>query len=113
MSLTVGPVIDKREKPVVNPKPLRDVEEYKGSPPTSNEGKTPIAYNISEKCNLKDDRYKGGRCQQTLMVARLKNTKFEWDTTHTGGQLMYDDEDVKQFKYCPIHGPNPVGPSMW
>lgn len=113
MSLTTGPVVDKREKPVVEKSPMREVEEYKGTPPATADGKIPITYPINEKCNVKDKHYTGGKCLQSLMVARVMNAKFEWDNTHTGGQLIYDEEDIRQFKYCPIHGPRPAGPESW
>ncbi len=113
--LTTGPVKDvpSTPRPYI---PTREVKEYKGQVQT-HEGKKLIQFPIEEKCNLsmgKDKTGKDrGKCKQSLIVVRVKNIHFEWDSGGFGGQLMYDEEDQKMFEYCPVHGPFQAIPKSW
>ena len=64
---------------------------------------------LQERCGLKDEK---GKCPHKLMVARVKNAKWMQDDGGFGGQLNYDEKDVRQIKYCPVHGPF-NWPSNW
>lgn len=113
--LVTGPV---KETPVPKPvyvPPVRDLEYYKGEPPQS-EGKIPQVFDLQRTCGLayQDKAGKKLKCSAKLQVVRVKNSKFEWDDNHTGGQLQYDEKDVHQYVKCPIHGPpNEALPSTW
>ena len=102
--------------PTDGPKPVqiprRQVTEYKKDPPQSNEGKSPVQFQISSKCGLEDRAMRGGKCDLRLMVVKVKNTHFEWDELGGGGQLEYDEKDFKFFEYCPLHGPFDL-PHTW
>lgn len=111
--LTIGAVKTKEApKPV---KVQRKVEEYKGEPPKNINLKYHQEFEITEKCGLRDKSRQGKeyKCDQNLRVVRTKREYFEADNTGTGGQLQYDQDDVKQYKWCPVHGPEPPGPTNW
>ena len=96
--------------------PKREIETYKGEPPQNTDGKIPQVFTIQKTCNIEAEDKLGKRfkCSAKLQVVRVKNAKFEWDDTHTGGQLNYDEKDVRQYVRCPIHGPNAEAlPSRW
>lgn len=103
-SVNTGPQVE------VKPKFLREVKLYLGEPPQGSDGKVPMQFQIQERCGLKDD---AGKCSMKLIVARVKNAKFETDENRGGGQLIYDEKDVHQYIYCPKHGPFPAGPNHW
>jgi hypothetical protein len=105
--LTTGPVVSTTDLPKVKQHPTREPELYKGEPPQNDDGKTRIEWVLaSEKCKVKDwDRKnKEFTCSQKLHVVRVKNQIFEKDESGAGGQLNYDDHDVRQYLICPIHG---------
>ena len=81
-------------------KQSRKVEEYKGDPP-SHDGKLQMVFPITEACGVDG-------CKMKLNVVRIKNVKLEHDSTGIGFSLKYDEDDVKCFKQCPIHGPDPA-----
>lgn len=114
--LITGPVKETAPpKPAYVP-PVRDIEIYKGEPPQNTDGKIPMVFTLQKSCNL-EARDKAGKkftCNTKLQVVRVKNTKFAWDETHTGGLLEYDEKDIHQYVRCPLHGP-PVEalPSRW
>ena len=96
--------------------PVRSIEIYKGEPPQSTDNKIPQVFSIQKTCNLEfqDKHGTKSKCSAKLQVVRVKNAKFDWDDTHTGGQLNYDEKDVKQYVRCPIHGPPAEAlPSRW
>ena len=110
--LKTGPVSNKDE-PRSKEIPHWQMQLYDKDPPQSNDGKFPLQFTIQQKCGLKDAELRGGKCEMKLMVARVKNAHFEWDEHHGGGQLQYDERDVRQYLYCPRHGPSPAGPGTW
>ena len=110
-TLIVGQHKDISTPPKVELKPQRDIEEYKGEPPTSNDGKNAIIWELKkESCGIK---WKAKKCEKHLLVGRVMRTEFEWDTNQAGGQLIYDDKNSKYFKYCPEHGPSPIDGGKW
>ena|SRR5579864_4370742 len=112
---TTGPVIDK-PKPPAYVKPQRLPELYTGEPPQTNDGKTPQTFTIQKKCELDDvdqRTKKKFKCQQRLQVVRVKNQVFEKDESGYGGQLIYDEKDMRQYVTCPIHGGIPTGYDRW
>lgn len=110
--LTVGQV--KGETPKISPKPQRRVELYNGEPPQNNEGKVMIVFALkNEKCGVEDESDgKKFKCPQGLLVQRVKNAKFVRDELKQGGQLIYDEKDIRQYKFCTTHGPFGV-PESW
>lgn len=114
--LLTGPA---KEIPVPKPSyipPVRDLEYYKSEPPQNNDGKIPQVFTIQRVCGLdaQDKQGKKFKCNAKLQVVRVKNSKFEWNDTHTGGQLQYDEKDVHQYVRCPIHGPPTEAlPATW
>lgn len=112
--LTIGSPTGK-EQPKPIPKVQREVELYKGDPPRNADLKYHQEFEITEKCGLRDtDRTgKSYKCEQKLRVFRTKREYFQPDELGTGGQLEYDEDDVRQYKYCPLHGPDPPGPVQW
>jgi len=115
-NLITGPVSEK-SKPINEDEPktplirnqMRSVEIYTKDPP-SHEGKIEMVFPIERKCGVQEGPKK---CDFKLMVLRVKNTKLERDSTGQGGQLVYDENDVHQYIYCPLHGPDPPGPESW
>lgn len=111
--LTTGPVVD--SSPKVKPKPTRPIDLYNGEPPQTGDGKTMQIYQLrNERCGVKDERKDGKpfKCNHLLLVQRIKNSKFERDDNGYGGQLIYNEKDVRQYKFCPEHGPFTV-PESW
>ena len=95
-------------------KPLRKVETWNGEPPrNSSDNKSPMQFPISEKCGIKDEKLPKGKCDKSLIVIRVKNQKFEKDESGYGGQLQYDEKDIRQYKFCADHGPFPQGSESW
>lgn len=115
--LTTGPVVETTPAKPAYARPMRKVEVYKGEPPQSTDGKTPMSFAIQQRCNMDDTERNGAgkkfRCQQKLQVVRQKNMVFVKDESGFGGQLGYDDKDVHQYIQCPVHGPFPAGPDKW
>lgn len=113
--LTTGQFVETPTLPKQAGRPSRKAELYKGEPPQSNDGKTPQVFGIQKKCELEDTDKQGKKfkCQQKLQVVRVKNQVFEKDESGFGGQLNYDDKDVRQYVTCPIHGGLPVGYQSW
>lgn len=111
--LTTGPVKDEG-KVQAKPKLQRKVELYNGEPPQNNEGKVMIVFALkNEKCGVEDESDgKKFKCTQGLLVQRVKNAKFVRDELKQGGQLIYDDKDIRQYKFCTTHGPFGV-PESW
>ncbi len=110
-----GPVIDSPPKPSYV-KPQREPEIYKGEPPQSNEGKIPQVFTIQQKCGIEDIDFKTKKktkCAQKLQVVRVKNQVFEKDESGYGGQLIYDEKDMKQYVVCPVHGSFPPSYDRW
>ena len=67
-----------------------------------------MQFQITERCGCK---VKGrGTCKMNLIVARVKEITFETDENQGGGQLVYNEKNVSQWKYCPRDGPFPAGP---
>ena len=111
-----GPMVDDGSVHKVKLRPSREVEIWKGEPPQSTEGKIAIVFQLTnEKCGLTDEDKTGKKfkCIQKLLVQRVKNERLERDESGFGGQLIYDEKDVRQYKYCPTHGPDPAGPDHW
>ena len=109
-TLTTGVVKDEGTTHRVEVKPIREVEEYKGEPPT-NDGRNAIRWTLKgEKCSVK---YEGKKCEQKLIVDRVMKATYQKDESGFGGQLDYDEKDVKYFKFCPNHGPFPVDGGKW
>jgi len=87
---------------------LRQPELWTAEPPQGTDGKIPMQFQITEKCGVKE---KGKpACKLNIIVARVKETKFETDENQGGGQLIYDEKSISQWRYCPRHGPFPAGP---
>ena len=110
--LTTGPVKD--DTPKIKPKPQRKIELFHGEPPQNADGKSMVVFSLkTEKCGIdyerEGDKYK---CVQPILVQRVKNSKFERDSNFQGGQLVYDEKDIRQYKFCPEHGPFNV-PESW
>lgn len=95
-------------------RPTRKPELYTGEPP-QNDGKTPMSFVIQERCNIEEVNKDGKKvkCTLKLNVARVKNQKFERDESGFGGQLNYDEKDVRQYKVCPKHGGLPPDYAKW
>lgn len=106
--LKTGPIV---ETPVEKSpqRPEREIELYNGEPPLSGDQKIPMQFPITEKCGLVDN---GVKCVLKLSVTRVKNTKFEKDESGFGGQLNYDEKDIRQYKFCHVHGPFNM-PNHW
>ncbi len=114
--LTTGQVVDTSTTlPKQAGRPARKAELYKGEPPQSNDGKMPQVFTIQQKCGLADVDRQGKKfnCAQKLQVVRVKNQVFEKDESGFGGQLNYDDKDIRQYITCPIHGGLPTGYQSW
>ena len=107
--LTTGTVV---EPPIARPPahPTRKPELYTGEPPQSDDGKTRMEFVIQKKCEMEDwdKKNKRFKCQQRLHVIRVKNQVLERDESGFGGQLNYDDKDIRQYVVCPIHGGLPL-----
>ena len=100
-----GPVIDKPKPAYV--RPTREPELYKGEPPQNNDGKTPQVFTIQQRCDIEDIDFKTkkkSKCQQRLQVVRVKNQVFEKDESGFGGQIIYDEKEIRQYIQCPTHG---------
>jgi hypothetical protein len=110
-NLPVGPAVDpvKANPP---PKNEREVELYKGEPPLTINEKFPMTFQIQEKCGFKDLRT-AKKCEMKLLVHRVKNRQFIPDTNEMGGQVVYMEDDIHQYRQCPRHGPFPAGPESW
>ena len=97
-------------------KPLRTMQIYKGEPPQDKDGKIPQEFVIQERCNLEfvnPKTEKKQKCNQKLHVVRVKHQKFESDDSGYGGQLIYDEKDIRQYVVCPDHGGLPIDFAKW
>lgn len=105
-----GPAIDKPKPAYV--KPTREMEIYKGEPPMYGpDNKVPQVFPLQRKCEIEDidqKTKKKTKCEQKLQVIRVKNQFFQKDESGYGGQLIYDDKNIRQYVTCPIHGGLPV-----
>jgi len=107
-------VSKEQDKPAYK-RPQRNVEQYAGEPPSGSEqDKTPIQFRIrGRKCGIHDELIPGKTCKLNLLVQRVKNQKFERDEHGQGGQIIYDEKDIRQYIYCTTHGPFPIGDPSW
>jgi len=105
--LVIGPV-SSRDNPPTKLKFLREPREWTAEPPQGEGGKTPMQFQITESCGVKQEN--GSKCRMKLIVARVKKMIFETDENEGGGQLQFKEREVSQWIYCPKHGPFPSGP---
>jgi hypothetical protein len=110
-----GPVVDK-PKPAYT-RPQREPEMYKGEPPQYGpDNKTPQVFPLQRTCGIEEIDQKTKKkikCQMKLQVIRVKNQVFERDESGYGGQLIYDERDIRQYVTCPIHGGLPPLYDRW
>jgi len=96
---------------------LREIKQWDGEPPQGQSGKFLTTWRLKDRCGVEYtiDQAHGvkARCEEFLYVSRIKNTKFIRDESGYGGQLEYNDKDVKQYVFCPHCGPFPPGPESW
>ena len=90
----------------------RPMEIYNGDPPAGMDGKVPKQWRINKKCGFMDTKT-GKKCDIDLWVVRVMRTTFEHDTYGFGGQLNYDERQIRQYIYCPHHDGVPAEADKW